>query len=87
MLFEIDTFHVVTPLDPYEGDRYNEPVDEYAQSSIIENVYKITRCMEDYTNPTTDGELSWRTVNLYVMDSKYFIERKQSKLYEVFVKI
>jgi len=54
MLFEIDTFHLVTPLDPYEGDIYNEPMDEYAQSPTIENVYKITRCMEDYTNPTTD---------------------------------
>jgi hypothetical protein len=42
MSFETDTLCMVTPLDPYEGDIYNEPVDEDAQSSAIENIYKIT---------------------------------------------
>jgi hypothetical protein len=42
MSFETDTLHMVTPLDPYEGDHYNEPVDEDAQSSKIENIYKVT---------------------------------------------
>jgi hypothetical protein len=42
MSFETDTLHVVMPLDPYEGDRYNEPMDEDAWSSVIENIYKIT---------------------------------------------
>jgi hypothetical protein len=42
MSFETDTLHVITPLDPNEGDRYNEPVDEDAWRSIIENIYKIT---------------------------------------------
>jgi len=30
MSFEIDTVVMVTPLDPYEGDNYNELVDEDA---------------------------------------------------------
>jgi hypothetical protein len=30
MSFEIDTLHMITPLDPNEGDKYNEPVDEDA---------------------------------------------------------
>jgi hypothetical protein len=58
MPFETDTLCVVVPLDPYEGDRYNDPVDEDAQSSVIENIYKITRHREDYINPTTYGEAS-----------------------------
>jgi hypothetical protein len=58
MSFEIDTLHMVAPLDPYEGNQYNEPVDEDAHSSVIENIYKITRCKEDYINPTIDGELA-----------------------------
>jgi hypothetical protein len=43
MSFETDTLHVVTPLDPYEGD-----IDIMSQwmrmheSSVIENIYKIT---------------------------------------------
>jgi hypothetical protein len=55
MSFEIDTMHVVMPLDPYEGDWYNEPMDEDAWRSIIENIYKITGCREDYINPITNG--------------------------------
>ena len=55
--FDTDTLHVITPLGPNEGDRYNELVDEDAWSSIIENIYKITRCKEYYINPTVDGEL------------------------------
>jgi hypothetical protein len=47
MSFEIDTLCVVTPLDPYEGDRYNEPVDEDVWRSVIENIYKITDHRED----------------------------------------
>jgi hypothetical protein len=33
MSFETDTLCVVAPLDPYEGDWYNEPVDEDAKLS------------------------------------------------------
>jgi hypothetical protein len=75
MSFETDTLCVVAPLDPYEGDRYNEPVDEDAQSSVIENIYKIMGHREDYINPTTDGELSWRSVKSYDMDSEDAMDR------------
>jgi hypothetical protein len=30
MSFEIDILRMVVPLDPYEGSRYNEPMDEDA---------------------------------------------------------
>jgi hypothetical protein len=30
MSFEIDTLHIIAPLDPNEGDMYNEPVNEDA---------------------------------------------------------
>jgi hypothetical protein len=35
MSFETDTLCMVVPLDPYEGDHYNEPVDEDAWSSAL----------------------------------------------------
>jgi hypothetical protein len=83
MSFETDTLRVVTPLDPYEGDMYNEPVDEDAWSSIIENIYKITSHREDYNNPTADGELSWRSIKSYDADFEDTIHRRQNNLYEV----
>jgi len=30
MIFDKETLHVIAPLDPYEGDKYNEPVNEDA---------------------------------------------------------
>jgi hypothetical protein len=82
MYFEMDTLCDV-PLDLNEGDRYNEPVNEDAQSSIIENIYQITGHREDYINPTVDGELSWRSVKSYDIDSEDAMERWKNKLYEV----
>jgi hypothetical protein len=81
--FETNTLHVVTPLDPYEGDKYNEPVDEDVWSSIIENIYKILGCREDYIKSPADGELSWRSVKSYDMDSENTMDRWKNKLYEI----
>jgi hypothetical protein len=39
-------------------------MDEDAQSSVIENIYKIIGHKEDYINPTIDGELSWRVSSI-----------------------
>jgi hypothetical protein len=55
--FETDTLRMVTPIDTYKGDHYNEPIDEDAQILGIENIYKVTGCKEDYINPTANGEL------------------------------
>jgi hypothetical protein len=70
-------------LDPNESDRYNELMNEDVQSSIIENIYKIMGHKKDYINPLVDGELSWRSVNFYDIDSDNSMERWQNKLYEV----
>jgi hypothetical protein len=42
MSFETSTMCMITPLDPSEGNRYNDPMDEDAWSYVIENIYKIT---------------------------------------------
>jgi hypothetical protein len=80
MSFEIDTLCMVTPLDPYESDRYNEPMDEDVQISVIENIYNITGCWEDYTNPIANGELSWIRVKSYDMDYEDAMERWKHKI-------
>jgi hypothetical protein len=68
MSFDMNTLHVIEPLGLIEGDKYNEPVNEYAQILIIENTNNITWCKEDYINSTVNGELIWRSVNSYGMD-------------------
>jgi hypothetical protein len=70
MSFETGTLPMITPLDPNEGDSYNEPIDEDAQRSTIENIYNIIGCKKDYVNPMKHGELRWRSVNSYDIDSK-----------------
>jgi hypothetical protein len=37
MSFETDTLCMIVPLYPNEGYKYNEPIDEDAQISLIEN--------------------------------------------------
>jgi hypothetical protein len=73
--FEIDTVCMVAPVDHYEGDRYNDTMDEYGWRSTIENIYNIIGYRDDYINPTIDGELSWRTIKSYNMDSEGAMER------------
>jgi hypothetical protein len=58
-------------------------VDEDAWSSTIENIYKVTGHKEDYVNPTADGELSWRSVKYYDMDSEDALDRWKNQIYEV----
>jgi hypothetical protein len=66
--------------------KYNEPTNEYAYRSIIENTYNITRCKEDYVNPTTKGELTWRSVCFYDIDLEDEMARWQNNLCEVLTK-
>jgi hypothetical protein len=42
MSFETNILRIIAPLDLNEGDIYNEPMNEDAHSSIIENIYNIT---------------------------------------------
>jgi hypothetical protein len=57
---------VTTPLDSLEGNRYID----IAIRNDIDNLYKMTARMEDYVNPTVDGVLSWRVINLCASYSK-----------------
>jgi len=49
----------------------------------IENIYKIMGCREDYTNPTTYGELSWQSVKYYDTYSEDALDRWKNNLYRV----
>jgi hypothetical protein len=53
------------------------------RARTIENIYKVMGCREDYINPTTNGELSWRSVKSYDMDSEDALDRWKNNIYEV----
>jgi hypothetical protein len=41
MYFEMDMLCVIAPLDPNEGNIYNDAINEDTQRSIIDNIYNI----------------------------------------------
>jgi hypothetical protein len=45
----------------------------------LENIYKLTTRQQDYINPTTDGNLSWRSDNACSFDSEEALENWQKK--------
>ena len=55
---------MVAPIDPLEGQRYIEPVNSEVQGNYLDHIHNITFSMDDYVNPTTDGNLSWQSISL-----------------------
>jgi hypothetical protein len=53
MTFEYDGMKVTQPLDPYQGPRYNEPVDDTLEPDVLDKLYHMTIGKIDYyINPT-----------------------------------
>lgn len=42
MTFEKKSLHIMVPLDPTEGPRYTEPVQDYESDDDLDQIYKIT---------------------------------------------
>jgi hypothetical protein len=83
MMFEGDGIRVIAPLDPDEGPRYTKPIREEDRAYELDNIYKLTARQQDYINPTSDGNLSWRSDSAFSLDSKEALENWKNKMYEV----
>jgi hypothetical protein len=83
MMFEGYGLRVIAPLDPDEGQRYNEPIREEDREYELENIYKLTVIQQDYINPMVDGNLRWRSDNACSLDSEEALENWKNKMYEV----
>ena len=59
MMFENRDTRVIYPLDPLEGQQYVEPVKDEVMG-WWDNAYNVSK---DYINPTTNGELGWKSIN------------------------
>ena len=60
--FETKDLRVVSPLDHIEGQWFTNPINDDAQSSILENIYNITVHKDDYIIPIIDSEISCRSI-------------------------
>jgi hypothetical protein len=87
MKFERDGLSFIAPLDPDEGPRYTEPIQEEDHAYELENIYKLIARQQDYINPIVDGNLSWRSKNTCSSDSKEALENWQNQMYEVSTRI
>ena len=58
-------------------------MDSEGQDNYLDQLYNIMSSKEYYINPTTDGNLSWRSVISYTSDSDDALENWQNKLHEV----
>ena len=74
MTFEGNGLKVIAPLDPYEGHRYTKPIREEDYAYELENIYKLTIRQQDYINPTTDGNLIWRSESACSSNSEEALE-------------
>jgi hypothetical protein len=83
MEFEGNGLKVIAPIEPNEGRRYTETIREEDRTYKIENIYKLTTRQHDYINPTTDGNLSWRSESACSSNLEEALENWQNRMYEV----
>ena len=81
--FEYEEMRVVSPIDPLEGQRYAEPVYNEGQGDYLDHIYNFTTLKYDYINPTTYGNLSWRSTSSCTSDSGEALENWKNRLHEV----
>jgi hypothetical protein len=84
MTFEGNGLKFIAPHNPDEVCRYIEPIREEDCAYKLENIYKLIARSHDYINPTTDGNLSWRSESACSSNSKEALENWQNKMYELF---
>ena len=58
MTFEDKYIWVITPLDPFQGPRYIEPIRAKEEVRNMESLYQMTANQSDYINPTVEGNIS-----------------------------
>jgi hypothetical protein len=85
MTFEADGIKVVQPLDPYVGPIYTEPTNNNMEGEELDELYTVTTgTRDDYINPTTDGSVSWRSIQSVDEDSKLAFDSWQQSSYKKF---
>ena len=74
MTFEDKQIQVITPLDPFQGPRYIEPIKAEEEVHNMESLYQMTANQCDYINPTIEGNIGWRCNSSCASDSDVGLE-------------
>ena len=74
MTFEDVQIRFIAPLDPYQGPRYIEPLRVEEEAHNMDSLYQMTANQNDYINPTTEGNISWRCDSSCALDSDVGLE-------------
>ena len=77
---------VVSPIEPLEGHRYVEPIYNEGQVDYLDQIYNVTTMQEDYINPTTDGNLRWKSASSCTSDLGEALENWKNRLHEVSIR-
>ena len=85
--FEDEEMSVVSPINPFDEQRYIEPVYNEGQGDYLDQIYNVTAMQEYYTNPTVDGNLSWRCASSCTFDLGEALEGWRNRLHEVSMRI
>ena len=81
--FEDSEIRVVMLIDPLEGHRYVEPMNNEGEGDYLDHIYNIMSLQYDYINPTSDGNLSWQSVISCTSDSGDAFKNWQNQMHEV----
>jgi hypothetical protein len=85
MNFEVDGMKVTQPLDPYRDPLYMDLVEGNMENDALDHLYTLTtRKQADYINPTTDGLVSWWSIQSRGEDSEVTFDNWQQGRYENF---
>lgn len=84
MIFEAEGKRVIQPLDPYQGPRFTEPVDDRDEPGVLDQLYTLTvGKREDYINPTTGRFVSWKSIQSLETGSEVVWNASQQGGYEL----
>ena len=74
---------VVSPIDPFEGQRYVELIYNEGQGDYLDQIYNVAAMQEDYINQTVDGNLRWKSSSSCTSDSGEALDNWKNRLHEV----
>ena len=77
---------VVSPIDPFEGKIYVEPIYNEGQVDYLNQIYNVTTMHEDHISLTADGNLSWKCTSSCTSDSGEALENWKNRLHEVYMR-
>ena len=74
---------VVSPVDPFEGKRYVEPIYNEGQADYLDQIYNVIAMHKDHIIPMEDGNLSCKCTSSCTSDSGEALENWKNRLHEV----